>query len=401
MKFAILCTSWVSLYGATLTISPAISYDCTGGDAVSTLTWSGASGPVDVRVIKANGPSMTGLTNPAGSATTGQWVSDGLQFFLVDESGIVEATATATVRCGGSARTIETGLAQGSYVPLQVGNTWVYRVNNRVITNDYLVLTITGMQIVNGQTYYVVTQAYPGPATVTMMLRGDNNGIIYQLNGSTETVYLDASSIPGRAPYTGLIGTFQDSLTVTASSGLNMNTATFARGVGLASTQTNLLTGSSGGFSNGMDLVEARLDGVVLALPASRLSLAIDNPDLDLTNQKAPNCAIPCYFAACGIAGADPAGTYRPCVETRIESSYGVAHSVELQLFNPSGTLVYDTTADVAALGGLEYFRLPLYTSPGQSSSFTLLSPGVYKLAARMLIAGVEIGADSLTIRIE
>jgi hypothetical protein len=400
MKFAILLTSWVSLYGATLTVSPAIIYDCIDGNAAATLTWNGATGPVDVRVGKATGSSMTGLTNPSSTAMTGQWVSDGLQFFLVDRSGIVEATATAKVRCGGSASTIETGLAGGSYVPLQVGNTWVYRVNSRQITNDYLVRTITGTQIVNGQTYYVVTQTYPGPDAVVMMLRGDDAGVIYQLSGSTESVYLDASSIPTRAPFTGLIGTFPDSLSVTASSGFN-TTTTFVRGVGLASVQTNLLGGSSGGFFNGLDLIEARLDGVVLALPASRLTLAIDNPDLDLTNQKAPNCAVPCYFAACGLAGADPAGTYRPCVETRVESSYGVAHSVQLQLFNPSGGLVYNTTADVDASGGLEYFRLPLYTSAAQSSSFTLLPPGVYKLAARLLVAGIEIGVDTLTIRIQ
>jgi hypothetical protein len=61
---------------------------------------------------------------------------------------------------------------------------------------------------------------------------------------------------------------------------------------------------------------------------------------------------------------------------------------------------VYNTTADVGASGGLEYFRLPLYTSPAHSSSFTLLPPGVYKLS-RMLVAGVEIEVDSLTIRIE
>ena len=401
MKFTILLTSWVSLYGATLTISPTTIYDCIDGNAAATLTWSGATGPVDLRVLKATGPSMTGLTGPSGTAMTGQWVSDGLQFFLVDQSGIVEAMVTAKVRCGGSASTIETGLAGGSYVPLQVGNTWVYRVNNRQITNDYLVRSITGTQIVNGQTYYVLKQTYPGPEAVVTMLRGDDAGVIYQLNGSTESVYLDASSIPGRAPFTGLIGTFPDSLSLTTSAGITLSTTTFVRGVGLASMQTNLLSGSSGGFTNGLDLVEARLDGVVLALPASRLTLAIDNPELDLTNQKAPNCAVPCYFVACGIAGADPAGAYRPCVETRVETSYGQAHSVQLQLFNPSGGLVYNTTADVDASGGLEYFRLPLYTSAAQSASFTLLPPGVYKLAARMLVAGVEIGVDSLTIRID
>jgi hypothetical protein len=398
----ILClAAATSLYGATLIISPATIYDCLGGNATATLTWSGASGPVDVRVLKPDGPSMTGTTDPSGSATTGNWVSDGMQFFLVNQSGIAEAVVTAKVRCGSSARTIETGLAGGSYVPLQVGNTWVYRVNNRAITNDYVVRTITGTQIVNGLTYYVVTQTYPGPAAVVMMLRGDDNGVTWQLNGSTEQVYLDPNSIPRRERFSGLIGTFDDALT-TMSLGFTSDTSIFVRGVGLVSVQTILNAGSSGGFFQSLDLVEARLDGVVLALPAARLSLAIENPNLDVSNQKAPNCTVPCYFVACGLVpGADRGGTYRPCAETRVESSYGADHSVQLQLFNPSGTLVYDQTADVSASGGLEYFRLPLYTAVPQSSAFTVLPPGVYRLTARMLVAGVEISVDSLTVRIQ
>lgn len=88
VKFAILLTSWVSLYGATMTISPVIIHDCIDGHAAATLTWSGATGPVDLHVIKAGGPSMTGLTGPSGTAMTGQWVSDGLQFFL-DRKSVV------------------------------------------------------------------------------------------------------------------------------------------------------------------------------------------------------------------------------------------------------------------------------------------------------------------------
>jgi hypothetical protein len=274
--------------------------------------------------------------------------------------------------------------------------------NDRILTNTYVVRTITGTQIVNGLTYYVVTQTYPGPPSVVMMLRGDDNGVTWQLNGSTEQVYLDPSTIPGRGKFVGLIGAFDDSLTVNAFQAQTSNSSVFVRGVGLVSMQTQLIAGSSGGFAQSLDLVEARLDGVVLALPAAHLALAIENPNLDVTNQKAPNCTVPCYFAACGITpGADPAGTYRPCAETRIESSYGVDHSVQLQLFNPSGTLMYDQTADVNASGGVEYFRLPLYTSMPQSSVFTVLSPGLYRLAARMLIGGVEVGVESLTVSIQ
>jgi hypothetical protein len=183
------------------------------------------------------------------------------------------------------------------------------------------------------------------------------------------------------------------------------DSSVFVRGVGLASEQSNLNAGSSGGFFQSLTLVEARLDGVVLAQPAARLSLAIENPVLDVTNQKAPNCTVPCYFVACGLLpGADPPGTYRPCAETRVETSYGVGHSVQLQLFDPAGTLVNSTTADVSSAGGLEYISLPLYTTPDTtppSSKLTVLAPGLYRLAARLLVAGVEVGVDSLTVRIQ
>jgi hypothetical protein len=226
--------------------------------------------------------------------------------------------------------------------------------------------------------------------------------VTWQLTGSTEQVYLDPGAIRTRGTFVGLIGRFDDSLTISGIEGINSTSSVFVRGVGLASMQTQLVTGSSGGFAGGLDLVEARLDGVVLALPAARLSLAIENPDLDVTNQKAPNCAVPCYFTACLLVpGTDLPGTYRPCVQTRVESSYGVDHSVQLQLFNPSGSLVFDKTADVSAAGGLSYIRLPLYTSTQQPSSFSLLPPGFYRLAARLLIGGVEVGVDSLSVRIQ
>jgi hypothetical protein len=387
---------------ATLTINPSTLYDCSSGEATATINWSGASGPVDVRVLQHDGPSFTGTVNPSGSATTGPWVSDGMQFFLVNQSGITEATATARVRCGGSAKTIDQGLGGGSYFPLQVGNTWVYRYNTRFITNDYIVRSVTGTEVINGQTYYDLTDTTSASSTVVLRLRGDNNGVIHALTGSGEVVYVDPTVATGHTSYLSLVGKFDDAITTGSFQGLMSNSSIFARGVGLVSSQNRLETGSSGGFTDGLELIEARIDNVIFSLPASRLKLAIENPDLDVGNHKAPNCTVPCYFVACYLApGSDPPDTYRPCVQTRIESSYGQAHSVQLQFFNPSGTMVYDTSLDMGAQGGVHYFRLPLYTATGPIGPFTILPAGLYKLAARMSVGGVEVGVDSLTVRIE
>ncbi len=152
MKHALLFFLPALLPAATLTLSPPVAYECTNNEAVLTVTWSGASGPVQVHLLRPDGPALTALADPSGSTMTGPWVGDGLQFYLVNQAGGVEAQATASVRCGATARTIDTGLAQGSYFPLSAGNTWVYRVNTRQVTSDYMVRAITGTQTVDGVT---------------------------------------------------------------------------------------------------------------------------------------------------------------------------------------------------------------------------------------------------------
>ncbi len=321
-----------------------------------------------------------------------------MQFFLVNAAGVPLAQATAQVRCGATARTVDHGFPGGSYFPLQVGNTWVYRFNNRQITNDYVVWTITGTEVHNGLTYYVVSDTYPGNGSVEMKLRGDNNGVIWMLTDSSEQVYLDPKAPPSKSSFVGLLRTYDDAVIIGSIVGLESKGVVLARGIGVVNTTSSLRTGSSGGFDGGMDLIEARIDNVVIGQPASKLSLSIENPILDLTNRLAPNCKIPCYFAACGIAGADLAETYRPCAQTRIESSYIGAHSVQLQFFNPSGSLQYETTAQVGAGGGVEYLRLPLYTNKQNTTEPVNLAAGIYRLAARMMVGGVEVGQDSITV---
>ena len=55
---------------------------------VTTLTWraTGVS-QVQIRVNSPTGPAMTGLEPPAGSAVAGNWVSNGMMFYLQDATG--------------------------------------------------------------------------------------------------------------------------------------------------------------------------------------------------------------------------------------------------------------------------------------------------------------------------
>jgi hypothetical protein len=400
----LICSLWLCAClarGATLTISPSAIYDCQNGYASAVLTWSGASGPVQIHLLKPDGPALTGFNDPSGSTTTGNWVGDGLQFFLVNQSGITEATATAHVSCGGTAGTLNQGLQGGSYFPLQIGNTWVYRYSDRLITNSYVIRTISGTETINGQTWYVMMQG----GNVVGKYRGDNSGVIWVATTTGQQVFLDPTAAGVQhGSYSGPLGSFSDALSINGfANALEMDSTMYVRGVGLASLSADLVTGSSGGFSNSLDLVEARLNGVRLALPESSIHLAIESADLDLTDKTAPNCPLPCYFVACGLGGPqpDPPGTYRPCAQTRLETSAAAGDTVQLQLLDPSGTVVFKTTAPTDAGGNaFDYFRLPLYTSQSTSSAFTLLPPGNYKLVGRLLASGVETASSAIDVRV-
>ena len=387
------------LPGAVLTFEPPVAYDCSNNLATFTLVWSGASGSVDLRVLTPDGPSMTGLAAASGTAVSGAWVTDGMQFYLVNQAGRVEASALARVRCGSTPRTIDQGLRRGSYFPLQVGNTWVYRLNDRIVTNSFVTRTVSGTESINGNTYFVVQDFYPGQDPKIVRLRGDNKDVIRAWNGTADEMYIDPDRASAQSACSGTVGRFDDCVAV-ATQGLLGTSSTYARGIGLLKYQAFLNSGSSGGFSDSLDLVEARLDGIALASPATRLSVSIEFPDLDITGRNAPNCAVPLYCVACGLVGSDPQGTYRPCVQTRAESSFSGPHTLQLQLFSPSGTLVYETGVEVASNSALRYLRLPLYVSAPGSRDFQILPPGIYRLVARMFAAGVEIGTDTLTVRL-
>ncbi len=361
---------------ATLAISPETVNQCASGLGRVTLSWSGASGPVDVRVGSSQGVSMTGVVGPEGSASSGNWVTDGLGFFLVNQQGVAEAQATARVRCGSVPPPM-------SYFPLEVGNQWVYRLDSRLQTSDYLTRTITGTGQVNGLTYYTVSDQ---TGQVVMRLRLDADGRILRLAGNGEAVLVDPRTALA-ASLTGPLGVFADALrVVTTMGGLIREESFYVRGIGLARSSATMLTGSSGGFVLGLELVEARLDGGIrLVLPAAQVSLSIEKTVLDVTGRKVTNCAVPSYCVACGLIGADPPGTYKPCVQARVEGRPGA----DLELRNPAGTAVFRAAA---LAGSLRYVQVPLYSRPNEP-----LAPGLYTLVVK---ANGEAEA-SMVVRIE
>ncbi|HEY4360903.1 MAG TPA: hypothetical protein VGN17_08040 [Bryobacteraceae bacterium] len=387
---------------ATLTIAPSVIYDCTDTHGQATLTWTGASGPVQIRVLSPQGPAMTGFNPPAGSVSTDNWVSDNQTFYLVNQQGSVEASVTSRVQCGGTPNTLDQGLQGGSFLPLQLGNTWVYRYSTRFITSVYVTLKVTGTQQVNGKTYFVLSSVNFSPPSVYMIVRGDNAGRIWQLTGTAsspqEALLLDPASV-AHAPYSGPLGNFPDAIMLSPTSGgLIATSETFVRGLGLAHTYSTMLTGSSGGFTDGMDLVEARLGGgVQLAVPPpARFSLSLENLLFDVTGHNVMDCSVPCYFVACYLApGADPPGTYKPCAQVRVEGGTNVsAYALDLEVDDASGKAVYHAPS----LGGqdLEYVQIPLYAQPNQP-----FPPGQYQLVGRLSIPGAQIAVAQISFRVQ
>ncbi|MBZ5611214.1 MAG: hypothetical protein LAP38_23380 [Acidobacteriia bacterium] len=387
---------------ATLTITPPVIFDCQNGLGVAQLNWAGATTPVEIRLNQPDGPEMTSLSDSPGSAATGPWVSDGLKFFLVDQSGAVLASAIARVSCGGTVRTIDPGLQGGSYFPLQLGNTWIYRSNSRLITGTYVVRSINATETIAGKTYFVLTQG----SDVVAKLRGDDNGVIWMAAGDGEQVYLDPKSASvQKTSYSGLLGDFSDALIASGFvNSLDFDTSTFVRGIGLARLTEDMVSGSSGGFAQSLELVEVRMPGVRFSVPAPAINLSIETTDLDLTAKLVANCALPCYFTACGLGGPqpDPAGTYRPCAQARIEAVASPGAEVQLQLIDGSGAAVFTTSASADARGSsLSYVRVPMYTAlQPTSSNFTLLPAGQYRLTGRVLNAGKEVAASSLSVQV-
>lgn len=382
---------WLA-FGAELSISPDPVTDCVAGAGRATLRWSGASAGVDVRVGDAAGPSMTGPTGGSGEATTGHWVNEGLRFLLVNPQGAVEASVTARLRCGGAPSVLDPVFRTGSWLPLQVGNTWIYRQNTRQVTSAYSTRTIARTEELGGRTYFVLTADNLTPTR----LREDPEGRIWRFTGTAssprEEILLDPAKAV-RAPVIHALGNFPEAASQNVSTGLELDSQVYARGIGLVRSQARLMTGSSGGFTDNLELVEVRLDGVRLALPSPQLSLSVESTVLDVTGKRVTNCVIPSYCIACV---SDLPGTYKPCAQARVDVRASAPYALDLELLDSAGQAVYRAPTVNGAGELLRYIQLPLYARPNEP-----FAPGAYTLVAR-LRSGTEVRAtSSLIVRID
>jgi len=381
----------LSSQAATLTIDPPVIYDCTGTFRKATVRWKDASGPVQVLV----GPSravFTGIGDTSGAAETGTWVGDGLEFRLVNQRGETEALTVAHVACGAQS-------APESYFPLQPGNTWTYRVDSRAGTSMYATWTVSGMRRVDDRWYSDITATVGNNSSVLMSLR-EEAGIVYRRTGSEsvprEEIYVHAAGAT-RGPFRNSLGSYPDAVFQTVQTTLNRDERVFVRGVGLARTSGILLTGSSGGFTSSMELIEFRLaTGQHVETPASpRISLSMAKTFLDVTGKQLENCAIPCYYTACGIGSpVDSPGTFKPCVRTRIEAVAEGDFQVELSFKNREGVEFF--RSEVAGSGtAIRYVQLPLY---GEANK--LFPVGSYVLTAKVKRRQDELGSASMAVEI-
>lgn len=304
----------------TFRSSPGVIRECTAGSMGKfRLSWdTGGVEPVQVRVGSAAGTPMTGWEPAIGLAPTGDWVTDGLVFVLVNAEGAELARLTAIVRCDRTV-TADSPCRENCYLPLRVGNQWTYRVDNRNATATYRTVTVSRTEAINGQTYF----DYGGRC-----LRSDEQGRIYELNGAGEFLFLDPTAMPDPSarlrvrsrgvPVVTAAGIFENVIEFEEPpGGLAQNQSTFALGVGLVRSSTSLIAGSSGGFAEGLELVHARLDdGRVISAPEVSVALALERSEVRVVEGEVTNCALPCYFVAC--FGADPPGTFKPCLRARI-----------------------------------------------------------------------------------
>ena len=380
----------------SLTIVPDVITHCApNGLGRATLVWnSSGPGPVQVRVGAPDGPSMTSLVPPQGAAPTGDWVSD-LTTFVLTDSGTQElARATARVRCNPAGEVLPAGLAAASFFPLAVGDEWVYATDSRVITAGYVIRRITRAELIGDTAWFVVEQTTSGQNTPTeTRYRNDSQGRIYQLTFQGEQLWLDPTSPPDPAAFLKIdarglltqssVGEFRDTLNYEVLIGfLVMERGVFARGIGLMMNSQTMLSGSSGGFLQNMNLVYARIDGhIFYTAPSNSIELGVDANDFDVTNKITPNCAVPCYFVACGITpGADPPGTYKPCFQARVRLGPPASDgTVDLDLLDGSNTSVFHVTLAAPAESDAIVFRqIPLYSAPNLP-----VPPGAYRLRAQ------------------
>ncbi len=356
MKLVLFVAAGVLAAAPAIRLEPAVITACQNGSGVATVFWN-SDGVAPVTIYAGDSP-MSGAEPAIGSARTGVWVADGMVFSIRDAAGQTLASVTASVRCGGL-----------NWWPLDAGNEWHFRRNDRVSTGEHSVWRVLRKEMVNGVEWTVMG----GVPTAISRIRVDAEGRIYALaaNGA-ESLLIDPSgqqrgtwAVTGQtATAVTLAGTFSEELSwLTEVMGLGRDSGRLARGIGPTYFQSNVIAGSSGGFGSGYTLLEAVIGGARFMPNYPRMELSLETQLVDFGVKSARNCALPCYFVAC--FGADLPGTYKPCVEASVRGGPG-----RLALLDASGSPVFEAPAN-------GWVRIPLYRAPA-----TLLPVGKYSVAA-------------------
>ena len=384
-------TAWAQ---PSLTIVPATLTRCNDRSlATARLLWTTAEPAVQVRIGAAAGPAMSGFEPGIGGANTGDWVSDGLVFVLVNPNGQEVARAVASVRCLAASPNLAAQLTTQSYFPLEVGNRWIYRSSNRFLTAVPLVRWVDRTVVEGGETWYVLRQQAAAGASISETLyRLDDAGRIYRRANNRTDLFLDPNVNPDpralavvqqrNLTVSTAFGSIPNALNYLVTDPFNRERGTLARGIGLLSRDVTISTGSNGGFFDGLELVEAVIAGQIRFRAASNgLELAPESQALDVAGRQVRNCALPCYSASCGLAGGqpDPPGTYKPCLFTRLKVENPAARSLSLELLNPANDSVYSVNRPLESSANeqLWFETVPLYRAPS-----VILPAGTYQLKA-------------------
>ncbi len=168
-SFTLLLSACLLQAQPSVTLHPPVITDCNSfGLGQATVQWSDPGGGTVQVLVGAKDVPFTGRVPASGSAATGVWVSDGLPFVLVDAAGNQLASTTAQVLCSPSGGPVAAGLAAASYLPLDIGNRWIYLTNSRLATAQYVQWLVSGAQTVGGQVWFVIQVSSSGVQSSSM-----------------------------------------------------------------------------------------------------------------------------------------------------------------------------------------------------------------------------------------
>ena len=196
----------------TIALSPDPIVECNeAGLGRARILWDAPDAPSTViRVGALNGPAMNSPASPTGAASTGDWVIPAARLLRLPDldSDSIARHGWKSLLCGGDRREGER------------------RLSDRAFREDF------------------------------RQIAGRTGGKRTALAGSRHTAgFLRGCSITGAEPAATVpAGTFRNGSKFRTGGGLEFTTGVIVSGVGIVSRRTDMVSGSSGGFLNGIEL---------------------------------------------------------------------------------------------------------------------------------------------------